>query len=123
MRLHLQVLLPAGRQAARAGGLVELVHDDLDDAVQQLLTTRHVAVERHRLDPQVGTQPTHRELAQAVAVDELHGGAQDPHLIQGATRKWHGSGVDDHLTRNHGSLRLVHPLTSRSAARLHRRPV
>jgi hypothetical protein len=55
---------------------VELVDDGLDDAVEEVLTAGHIAVQGHRLDAEIGSDPTHGEVAQPVRVDVSDGGGE-----------------------------------------------
>jgi hypothetical protein len=73
----LQVLLPRSGQLLGHGLVVELVHHVLDDPVQQLLPARDVAVQRHRLHPELTAQSAHGQPVAAFGVDQVYGLAQD----------------------------------------------
>jgi hypothetical protein len=48
---------------------VELVDHGLDDAVEEVLAAGHIAVQGHRLDAEIGSDPTHGAVAQPVRVE------------------------------------------------------
>jgi len=71
----LQVVFPVPpRLQVHLGVAVELVDHRLDHAVEQVLPAGHVGIQRHRLYPQDGSEPAHRQVGQAVRVDEGDGG-------------------------------------------------
>lgn len=55
---------------------LELVQDEIDDAVQEVVLVGHVVVERHRLDAERITEPAHGEAVQTFTVRQLHGRAK-----------------------------------------------
>ena len=78
-----EVLPPVARGVQHLGVVVHLGHDLLDHSVEEVLPSRHVAVQRHRLDAQHGTEPTHREPGQPVLLDEPDRGRHDALASQG----------------------------------------
>ena len=65
----------------------ELVEDHLAHALDHGLLVGHVAVERHRLDVELGAQAAHGELGQAVLVDEAQRRLQDPPPVERRARR------------------------------------
>ena len=62
-------------------------HEGLHHGVEELLLARDVAVQRHRLDAELLPEPTHGEAGQAVGVDELQRGLDDPVATEGDPRR------------------------------------
>jgi hypothetical protein len=57
---------------------VQLGHQMVGDPFEKILTPVDVAVQRHRLDPELLAEPAHGQRGQAVLVDERDGGLDDP---------------------------------------------
>ena len=70
-----QAVLPA---AGPRDDQRHLAEDLLDHALDQVLLAVDVAVQRHRLDAELASEPPHREGVEALAVDEVEGGAEHP---------------------------------------------
>jgi hypothetical protein len=81
-----QVVLPAVVVTDVDVVAVVVVEQRLDHAVdhpvEQVLAAGHVAVQRHRLDPEGGAEAAHGQRGQAVLVDEVDRGLQDPFPVQ-----------------------------------------
>jgi hypothetical protein len=112
VRQPLKVVLPAvlGRQVDLRVA-VELVDDQLHDAVEEVVTAGDVPVQRHPLDAQVRAHPAHREGLEPVLVDELDGRGEHPPAVErgpdrpgrcGPDRTGVGGPVTGHSTRRIG---------------------
>ena len=58
--------------------IAEQVLSLLDHALDQVFLGVDVAVQRHRLDPELPAEPAHGEGVDPLAVDQVQGGAQHP---------------------------------------------
>ena len=58
------------------GRELDLLHDEVDDAVADLVLAPHVVVERHRLDAQLLPELAHAQRLEAALVCEADGGAE-----------------------------------------------
>ena len=75
-----------------AHGVVDLAHDDLDHAVEDLLLVGDVVVERHGLDPEPLGERAHGHRLDTGLVRELDGGAQHPLPLRGTRARRASSG-------------------------------
>jgi hypothetical protein len=79
VRLAPQLILPAGTGIE---GEVDAGHDVLGHAVEQRRLAGNVVVERHDPGAELRSYPAHRKRSDALALDELHGGGDDPLTAQ-----------------------------------------
>jgi len=79
---RLEIVLPARRIVVDHGVSIQLVHQHLDHPVEQLLATRDVSIQRHRLHAEPGTELSHGEPFEALFVDEPDGLTEDGHLTE-----------------------------------------
>jgi hypothetical protein len=92
----LEVVLPAvGGRQVDVGVAVQLVDHGLHDAVEQVLPSGHIAVERHGLHAEVGAEAPHRQSVEPLLVDELDGRAEDAAAVQPAAAGAGGGRGDD----------------------------
>ena len=56
---------------------LDLAGEQVGEAVEQLGAVGDVAVDRHRLDAELGSEPAHRQRLRALAVDERERGRED----------------------------------------------
>ncbi len=68
---HLRTPLPL------EGGQVDLVEDQIDDAVEDFVLSGDVVVQRHRLGAEVSSERADRERCESADVRDGHGTAED----------------------------------------------
>ena len=67
---------------AGGAGNVDLADDDVDRPVEDVVLVPHVAIQRHRLDPELLPELAHAQRVDAVAIREVDGGPKDALLGQ-----------------------------------------
>ena len=63
---------------ARTRWQLNLREDAFDQAVKQGSLVSDVVIDRHRVDPELGTQPAHRQPLEPLFVDDPQGDGEDP---------------------------------------------
>ena len=69
-------------QSPAGGRPLDLGDDQLDDPVEQVVLAPDVAVERHRVDPELLAELAHAQRLEAVAIGELDGDAEDAVAVE-----------------------------------------
>src|SRR6202035_206033 len=83
------------------GGQIDLAEHDIDHAVEHVDLVPDMAVEGHRLDPELMAQLAHAERFDAVPIGEADGGPQDPLPRQGCAALCLSSSSQGHLSAGH----------------------
>ena len=86
-------------QSAVAGRDLDLAHDEVDDAVPDVVFVGDVVVQGHRLNPELLTEPAHRERLEPTFVGQAHGRAHHAVPGQGNARLGAGVGLRGDLSR------------------------